>query len=184
MCGAFALLRQLAVDPAAGSTAEPQGPAAEIRWVNHWDNLDGTIERGYAGGSIFFANGAVVDDLSRVRAYARLLASIGINGCTINSVNADIRVLMPAFLPQLARVAAVFRPYGIRLSVSVDFSSPRRLGGLDTFDPVDARVAAWWRARADGCRCLPTWVALCSRPIPKGVSGRRRTDAPTPMRRT
>ena len=68
--GAFALLRQLAVDPAAGSTAEPQGPAAEIRWVNHWDNLDGTIERGYAGGSIFFANGAVVDDLSRVRAYA------------------------------------------------------------------------------------------------------------------
>ena len=91
--GAFALLRQLAVDPAAsGRTAEPQGPAADIRWVNHWDNLDGTIERGYAGGSIFFANGAVVDDLSRVRAYARLLASIGINGCTINSVNADIRV--------------------------------------------------------------------------------------------
>jgi alpha-glucuronidase len=148
--GAFALLRQLAVDPASGATAEPQGPAADIRWVNHWDNLDGTVERGYAGGSIFFANGAVVDDLSRVRAYARLLASVGINGCTINNVNADVRVLMPAFLPQLARVAAVFRPYGIRLSISVDFSSPRRTGGLDTFDPLDARVAAWWRARTDG----------------------------------
>jgi alpha-glucuronidase len=146
--GAFALLRTIALDPAGRFTAAPQGPAAGIRWVNHWDNLDGTIERGYAGGSIFFANGAVVDDLSRVRAYARLLASIGINGCTINNVNADVRVLMPAFLPQLARVAAAFRPYGIRLSISVDFSSPRRVGGLDTFDPVDARVAAWWRAKA------------------------------------
>ncbi len=147
--GAFALVRQLAIDPTARFDAGPQGPAAAIRWVNHWDNLDGTIERGYAGRSIFFTNGAVAGDLSRARAYARLLASVGVNGCTINNVNADTRVLMPAFLPQLARVADAFRPYGVRLSVSVDFSSPTRLGGLDTFDPLDPRVAAWWRTTAD-----------------------------------
>ena len=86
--GAFALLRQLAVDPAAGTTAEPQGPAAEIRWVNEWDNLDGTIERGYGGRSIFFGKGRSADDC-RVRDYARLLASLGINGCSINNVNAE-----------------------------------------------------------------------------------------------
>jgi len=147
--GTFALARQLALDPAARVTAESQTPSAPVRWVNHWDNLDGTVERGYAGRSIFFENGRVLDDLSRVREYARLLASVGINGCTVNNVNADTRIITQEFLPQLARLASAFRPYGIRLSISVDFSSPRKLGGLDTFDPLDARVAGWWRSKAD-----------------------------------
>src|SRR4029079_1599684 len=87
-------------------------PAAPIRIVNHWDNLDGTIERGYAGKSIFWENGNVAADLQRVHDYARLMASIGINGCSINNVNADARVVTPAFLPEVARIAKAFRPWG------------------------------------------------------------------------
>jgi alpha-glucuronidase len=81
--------------------------------------------------------------------YGRLLASLGINGCAINSVNADRRVLSPEFIPQAARIADAFRPWGVKVVLSVDFGSPKTLGGLDTFDPLDARVAKWWKARAD-----------------------------------
>src|SRR5262249_53585025 len=118
-------------------------------WVDQWDNLDGSIERGYAGRSIFFEDGGVRADLTRAREYARLLASVGINGCNINNVNANPRLLQHDFLPQLARVADAFRPWGIRLSISVDLSSTKAIGGLDTFDPVDTGVAEWWRKKAD-----------------------------------
>ena len=87
--GVFALLSKIARNENLASLDEVQQPYAPIRWVNQWDNLDGRIERGYAGRSIFFDNGAVRPDLSRVRDYARLLASIGLNGCTINNVNAN-----------------------------------------------------------------------------------------------
>jgi len=88
-------------------------------------------------------------DLNRVRDYARLLASLGINGCSINNVNADSRILQDDFLPQLAQIAAVFRPWGARLAISVDVSSPKVIGGLETFDPLDSRVAEWWRVKMD-----------------------------------
>ena len=147
--GAFALLRKIALSEDVIGIDEIQVPYAPIRWANEWNNLDGTIERGYAGPSIFFAGGAVRDDLTRVGDYGRLLASLGINGCAINNVNADPRVLTPEFVPQLARVAAAFRPWGVRLALSVNFGSPKRIGGLDTFDPLDARVADWWKRKAD-----------------------------------
>ncbi len=140
--GAFALIRH-------GFAESTSNPAVPIRWVNQWDNLDGTIERGYGGRSIFFENDNVVADLSRAKEYARLLASIGINGCSVNNVNANPRVLTSEFLPQIARIADVFRPWGVRLSISVDFASPKTIGGLDTFDPLDPRVIAWWRAKVD-----------------------------------
>jgi len=88
-------------------------------------------------------------DLTRAEEYARLLSSVGIDGCTVNNVNADPRVLTPEFLPQLARIAEVFRPWGITLSLSVDFSSPKVIGGLETFDPLDPRVQAWWNRKVD-----------------------------------
>ncbi len=91
-----------------------------------------------------------------MRDYARLMASVGINACSINNVNANPRVITPDFLPQLARVAEAFRPWGVRLFVSIDFSSPQRIGGLDTFDPLDARVAAFWKKTVDGIyRAIP-----------------------------
>src|SRR5215469_359686 len=99
--GVFSFLSRLARGENALTPNVVEQPYAPIRWVNQWDNLDGRIERGYAGRSIFFENGTVRADLERVRDYARLLASVGINGCTINNVNADPRTLEDRFLPQL-----------------------------------------------------------------------------------
>src|SRR4051794_8531430 len=147
--GTFALLRKLALHREVAYLNELHAPSAPIRWTNEWDNLDGSIERGYAGGSIFFDGGNVRTDLTRAADYARLLASIGINGCTVNNVNANPKAVSTEFLPQLARIADAFRPWGVRLSVSVDFSSPKILGHLDTFDPVDPKVGAWWKDKVD-----------------------------------
>jgi alpha-glucuronidase len=147
--GVFALLSAIARHEPLASLNKSQEPSAPIRWIDQWDNLDGTIERGYAGRSIFFDNNNVRPDLSRVRDYARLLASVGINGIAINNVNANPHAIEPDFLPQVARIADLFRPWGIRVSLSVDLSSPQEIGGLDTFDPLDQRVAAWWRTKVD-----------------------------------
>jgi len=147
--GAFALLRKISLGESVDNLDDVQQPYAPLRWINQWDNLDGRIERGYAGPSIFFENGGVRADLTRAAEYARLLASIGINGCTVNNVNADPRVLTPEFLPQLARIGDVFRPWGVTLSLSADFSSPKVIGGLDTFDPLDTRVQHWWSSKVD-----------------------------------
>jgi alpha-glucuronidase len=154
--GAFALLRKVAVGEDLSAVSERQAPAAPIRWVNHWDNLDGSIERGYAGRSIFFEGGRVLDDLSRVSDYGRLLASVGINGAAVNNVNANPEAITDRFIPQLARIADRLRPWGVALAVSIDFSSPMRVGGLDSFDPLDSRVAAFWKDRVDALyRAIP-----------------------------
>lgn len=147
--GVFALLRKIGLGEPIPETDDWQAPYAPVRMLNHWDNLDGTIERGYAGPSIFFEKNNVVTDLSRVRDYARLMASVGINACSINNVNANTRVITTEFLPQLARVAGVFRDWGVTLFVSVDFSSPQKIGDLATFDPLDQGVAEWWKKKAD-----------------------------------
>jgi len=147
--GVFAFLSKMARGESVAHLDEVGRPLVSLRWVDQWDNLNGTIERGYAGPSIFFENGSVRADLTRAGQYARLLASVGINGCNINNVNADLRILDDTFIPQLARIADVFRPWGVRLAVSVDLSSPKALGGLDTFDPLDARVAEWWKTKVD-----------------------------------
>ncbi len=147
--GVFALLGKIARGEAIADIDEVQQPFAPIRWVNQWDNLDGRIERGYGGPSIFFANGNVRSDLTRASVYARLLASVGIDGCTINNVNAAPGILEDNFIAQVSRIADVFRPWGVQLSLSVDLSSPKVIGGLDTFDPLDPRVAEWWRKKVD-----------------------------------
>lgn len=147
--GAFALLRQIAQEHSLAAIDVRSQPWAAVRWTNEWDNPNGTIERGYAGPSIFFEGGHVRADLTRAAAYARLLASVGIDGCTINNVNADPRLLAPENLLQIARIADAFRPYGVRLSLSIDMASPMSVGGLPTFDPLDRRVAEWWQAKFD-----------------------------------
>ncbi len=147
--GAFALLSKIAREQSLADIDEAQQPSAPIRWVNQWDNLDGHIERGYGGASIFFADGKVRSDLTRAAQYARLLASVGINGCTINNVNAAPGVLQDSFIAQIRRIADEFRPWGVQLSLSVDLSSPKALGDVDTFDPLDPRVAEWWRKKVD-----------------------------------
>jgi alpha-glucuronidase len=147
--GVFALLSKIARDESITTLDEEQQPYAPIRWVNQWDNLDGSIERGYGGPSIFFADGKVREDLTRAGQYARLLASIGINGCTINNVNANPHVLDVALIAQIRRIADVFRPWGVRVALSVDLSTPKVLGDLDTFDPLDPRVGEWWKKKVN-----------------------------------
>ncbi len=130
--GVFALLSKIAQNESLATLNDVQQPNASIRWVDQWDNPKGTMRAGYGGPSIFFENGSVRADLTRASEYARLLASIGINRCTnINNVNADLDTLKDDFIPQLARVADVFRPWGVKLSISVDLSSPKAIGGLD-----------------------------------------------------
>jgi len=147
--GTFALLSRIARAESLDDLNEVEQPAAPLRWVDEWDNLDGRIERGYAGNSIFFENGSVRSDMTRAADYARLLASVGINGCAVNNVNADPHALDESFLPQLARIADAFRPWGVRLALSVDLSSPKVEGGLDTFDPLDSHVADWWKNKVN-----------------------------------
>jgi alpha-glucuronidase len=147
--GAFALLRKLALGEDLTKLDDTSEPAAPIRILNHWDNLDGTIERGYAGKSIFWEDGHVRADLSRVSDYARLMASLGINGCSINNVNADVRVISAEYLPEVARIAEAMRPWGVRTFISLDFASPRKMGGVETFDPLDPRSVEFWKKAID-----------------------------------
>jgi alpha-glucuronidase len=145
--GVFHFLERIASQkPIANETQKPSAP---IRWTDEWDNLSGTIERGFAGPSIFFEHGHVRADLTRAGEYARLLASVGINGCNINNVNADLETLSPEHLREFARVAEQFRPWGVKLALSVDLTSPQTIGGLKSFDPLEPEVIAWWKAKVD-----------------------------------
>jgi alpha-glucuronidase len=119
--------------------------------INHWDNMDGSIERGYAGNSIFFRDNQFISDKDSVRDYARLLASVGINGVSINNVNVhdqETRLITRELLPEVALLADIFRSYGIRLYLSINYSSPIDLGGLSTADPLDGTVQDWWCQKA------------------------------------
>src|SRR5271170_2269900 len=147
--GVFHLLALVGAEKPLPAKPAVEGPSSAIRWVNQWDNLNGTIERGYAGRSIFFDNGHVRSDLSRVADYGRLLASVGINGATVNNVNSDLRTLEPEMIVEFARIADQLRPWGVRMSLAVDLSSPQVVGRLPTFDPVDPTVIAWWQAKVD-----------------------------------
>ncbi|HJR68976.1 MAG TPA: alpha-glucuronidase family glycosyl hydrolase, partial [Gammaproteobacteria bacterium] len=147
--GAFAWLRlaQTGADLAELDVAST--PRIELRLLNHWDNLDGSVERGYAGASIWdwWRLPDVVDP--RYTDYARANASIGINGAVLNNVNAQPEILTGPYLDKVAALARVLRPYGIRVYLSVRFSAPIDIGGLETADPLDAAVRTWWRAKAD-----------------------------------
>jgi alpha-glucuronidase len=147
--GTYALLRIVALHRPVEGIDIREEPAAPIRILNHWDNLDGTIERGYAGRSIFWKDDHVTTDLTRARDYARLMASVGLNGCSINNVNADARVVSTEYLPEIARIAEVFRPWGVRLYVSLNFASPREIGRVETFDPLDPAAVAFWKQTVD-----------------------------------
>ncbi|SDF91439.1 alpha-glucuronidase [Terriglobus roseus] len=151
---------------------ETQSPAAQIRWSDEWDNMDGTVERGYAGPSIFFENGHVKQDLTRAGEYARLLASVGINGCNVNNVNANLQTLSEQNLRDFARVAEVFRPWGVKLALSVDLTSPQVVGGLDTFDPLDPKVAAWWQSKVDEIyKLIPDFAGFTVKADSEGRKG-------------
>lgn len=150
--GVFHLLRLLGTNSLNNDTVIIENPANGLRMINQWDNADGNIERGYAGPSIFYQDDKIVQDLSRVRDYARLLASVGINAISINNVNVhrvETRFITAEGLPDVARVADVFREYGVKLFLSINYASPIELGDLTTSDPLDPEVQAWWKRKAE-----------------------------------
>jgi len=142
------------------------------RLLNHWDNLDGSIERGYAGPSLWaWAElPGVVDP--RVEEYARANASIGINGTVLNNVNANPQSLTAPYLEKAAALARVLRPYGIRVYLSANFAAPRTTGGLSTADPLDPAVARWWRGKADEIyRLIPDFGGFLVKANSEGQPG-------------
>ncbi|WP_239616390.1 alpha-glucuronidase family glycosyl hydrolase [Cohnella mopanensis] len=157
--GAFHFLRLLQTGQRISDLRVVEKPAAKLRMINHWDNMDGSIERGYAGRSLFFHRGTFVADWKRIRDYARLMAAVGLNAISINNVNVhetETRLIAPELLPSVAKVADVFREYGVRIYLSINFASPIQLGGLTTADPLDPQVREWWAERsADVYRHIP-----------------------------
>ena len=147
--GAFALLRLLQTEEPLAGVSMVSAPRYGLRLLDHWDNLDGSVERGYAGASLWEWT-RLPDSISpRYRDYARANASLGINGTVLTNVNANALVLTPTYLTKVAALARVFRPYGIKVYLTARFSAPIEIGGLTTADPLDAHVSAWWRAKAD-----------------------------------
>ena len=152
--GVFALLRaaQMAGCPWQDLTvSEEKAPANHLRMLNHWDNLDGSIERGYSGDSFFYKDDVVLVDEARLTDYARMLASVGINGIAINNVNvkqAATWLITDRYYEPLRRYLQIFSAYGVKIYLCINFAAPMDLGGMDTCDPCDPAVAAWWKEKA------------------------------------
>jgi len=149
--GVFRFLFLLSLDKLNNGFELTESPVSNLRMINHWDNFDGTIERGYAGNSLFYKAGFFNFDNKRIEDYARLLASTGINRVSINNVNVrdNAKLLITKeYLTHAAKLAAIFRKFGIKLFLSINFGAPWSLGKLPTADPLDAAVAVWWKERA------------------------------------
>ncbi|MDO4316610.1 MAG: alpha-glucuronidase [Lachnospiraceae bacterium] len=144
--GVFGLLRRMRMGASADGCYE-EAPKNPLRMLNHWDNIDGSIERGYSGRSFFFSDGQVLSG-ERIKTYARLCASVGINGVVLNNVNVRQRatdLITEEYLPRVREIADVLASYGIKTFLSVNFAAPMELGGLPLADPLDERVEAYWR---------------------------------------
>ena len=154
--GAYELLRlQKEDNPLLRSKEFTRGiksePYYSLRLLNHWDNLDGSIERGYAGKSIFWDKDQAKlskNNTQRLIEYARANASIGINGTVLNNVNASPKILTKPYLQEVKRIADILRPYGIRVYLSINFATPLALKQTKTADPLDKKVAEWWKKKA------------------------------------
>lgn len=199
--GLYAYLRGLSTGAYAGVDAGDDSdtftvtsrPSQSVRMIDQWDQIDGSVERGYAGESIFFGHLDSNDhvdfrsfpqrdttdpfrgDARRMEEYARFLASIGINAICLNNVNVRgdaTRLIVRPFLGRVADIAHLFDEFGIRVFLSVNFASPRLLGGLDTSDPCDEAVCAWWRRTVDEIyRCIPMFGGFVVKADSEGEPG-------------
>jgi alpha-glucuronidase len=170
--GAFRLLRLLQTGQALEGLSIVDAPRVKRRLLNHWDNLDRTVERGYAGFSLWDWH-KLPDHLDpRYTDYARANASVGINGTVLTNVNANATSLTAEWLAKAAALASVFRPYGIRVYLTARFSAPIEIGGLKTADPLDPAVGAWWRAKADEIyRVIPDFGGFLVKANSEGQPG-------------
>ncbi|WGL18356.1 alpha-glucuronidase family glycosyl hydrolase [Microbulbifer bruguierae] len=170
--GGFHFLRLLQTRTSIAEVDISGQPRIGLRLLNHWDNLDRTVERGYAGQSIWdWWNLPDVLD-PRYTDYARANAAIGINGTVLNNVNASADSLTPRYLAKAAALAEVFRPYGIRVYLSARFSAPVEIGGLTTADPKDPEVQRWWQGKADEIyRLIPDFGGFLVKANSEGQPG-------------
>ena len=142
--GAYHLLRLQATGQPTASLDINEKPFYDLRILNHWDNPNGTVERGFAGRSIFLN-----PDPERMKTYARANASVGINGTVLNNVNASPQALSAESLQKAKTIADQLRPFGIRVYLSINFASPIKLGGLKTADPLNTEVIGWWKDKVN-----------------------------------
>ncbi|MEP6845030.1 MAG: alpha-glucuronidase family glycosyl hydrolase [Panacibacter sp.] len=147
--GCFHFLRLLQTHQNIQQLSVLSNPLIQLRMLDHWDNLSRTVERGYAGMSIWNWQKLPVYIDKRYKDYARANASIGINGVVLNNVNANAAILKADYLEKVAALADVFRPYGIKVYLSARFSAPIEIGGMKTADPLDPQVKEWWQHKAD-----------------------------------
>lgn len=150
--GVYAVNRLIGSGKKLSEINEESAPVVSRRALNHWDNIDGSVERGYAGNSLFFKNNRLSYDAERIEDYARLLASVGINQVCLNNVNVteeSALLITEKHLPDLSGIAGIFREFNIRLIISVEFGAPKDVGGLDSADPLDASVELWWKNQAE-----------------------------------
>ena len=165
--GAYHLLRLQQTGQPLGTLDISEQPFFDLRILNHWDNPNGTVERGFAGRSIFLN-----PDPVRMKIYGRANASVGINGTVLNNVNAKPEALSAESLQKAKSIAAQLRPYGIRVYLSINFASPIRLGGLETADPLNAQVIGWWKDKVNEIyRLIPDFGGFLVKANSEGEPG-------------
>lgn len=168
--GAYHLLRLQQADADCTNLNIKEHPTYELRILNHWDNPDGTVERGFAGRSIFWTKDPL--NKTRIQQYGRANASIGINGTVLNNVNAKPATLSYQQLERAKQIADILRPYGIRVYLSINFASPMRLGGLSTADPLNADVIKWWEEKvAEIYKMIPDFGGFLVKANSEGEPG-------------
>jgi alpha-glucuronidase len=172
--GSFALLRLIQTRQPIAHLDIASHPRLKLRVLDHWDNLDGTIERGYAGHSIFDWHKMPDYMDPRYTVLARADASVGINGISLNNVSADVWMLAPMYITKVAALADVLRPYGIRIYLAIKFSAPVEMGKLKTADPADPQVQAWWKKEVDKIyRQIPDFGGFVVKANSEGQPGPR-----------
>lgn len=172
--GTFHFLRLLQTEQPLDRLQIDQRPALKLRLLNHWDNLDRSIERGYAGKSLWNWDELPERVDPRLTDYARANASLGINGSVLNNVNASSEFLTAKYLAKVAAIAGVFRPFGVRVYLSARFSAPMELGNLPTADPLDPSVIAWWKQKTDEIyRVIPDFGGFLVKANSEGQPGPR-----------
>ena len=165
--GAYHLLRLQQTGQSCDGLDITEKPFYDLRILNHWDNPNGTVERGFAGHSIF-----VNPAPERIKTYARANASVGINGTVLNNVNAKPEALSTASLEKTKSIADLLRPYGIRVYLSINFASPIKVGGLPTADPLDKKVVGWWKEKVNEIyRLIPDFGGFLVKANSEGEPG-------------